>query len=187
MALTTLDPRTALIAVDLQKGVLALPAVAQAAAGVVQRSADLADAFRARGLPVVLVNVDGFAPGRREHDAMKGPPPAGWTELAPGLRAQASDWRVTKRSPGAFTATGLEARLKDAGVTQVVVAGVSTGIGVETTGRQAYELGFNVTFAIDAMVDGDAAVHANSIERVFPRFGETGTCAQIAALLARFA
>lgn len=183
MPLTMLDPRSALIVIDLQYGLVALP-MAHPIAAVIARCAALADAFRRRGLPVVLVNTDGAAPGRREQNAVGTERPPGWSDLVPELGARSHDHRVTKRSPGAFTATGLEAYLHAGGITQVVIGGIATGTGVETSARQAYELGFNVALAIDAMSDMDAMVHANSATRIFPRIGETGTVDEIVRLLA---
>jgi len=90
---------------------------------------------------------------------------------------------VTKYTPGAFTNTGLEAHLRALGVTQVVIVGVATSNGVEVTARQAYELGFNVTLATDAMTDRSADAHTYSITRVFPRIGETGTTLEIIDLI----
>ena len=90
---------------------------------------------------------------------------------------------MTKHTPGAFTHTGLEALLNRLGVTQVVVVGVATSNGVEVTARQAYELGFNVTLATDAMTDPRPDAHAWSLTRVFPRIGETGTTQEIIELL----
>ena len=90
---------------------------------------------------------------------------------------------VTKRSWGAFTNTGLYERLKKLGVTQVVIGGVATSIGVESTARQAHEHGFHVTLAVDAMTDMNPDAHHNSITRIFPRLGETGTTDEIIELL----
>ena len=90
---------------------------------------------------------------------------------------------MTKKTWGAFTDTGLADTLKAQGVTQVVLCGVATSIGVESTARQAFELGFNVTLAIDAMTDLNADAHANSIARIFPRLGETGTAQEIIDLI----
>ncbi len=90
---------------------------------------------------------------------------------------------MTKRSWGAFTNTGLEARLKALHVTQLVIAGVSTGTGDEATARQAYELGFNVILATDAMTDRRQEAHEHSVNNVFPRLGETGTSREIIDLL----
>jgi nicotinamidase-related amidase len=101
------------------------------------------------------------------------------------LNAQPNDLLVTKRTWGAFTNTDLEALLKALGVTQVVVAGVATSMGVESTARHAYELGFNVTLAVDAMTDLSLEAHDNSVTRIFPRLGETGSTREIVDLLDR--
>ena len=183
MALTILDTNTALLVVDLQKGIVGLTPD-QPIADVVDRARALIDAFRRQGLPVVLINVAGGAPGRTEQprpnlDAL----PEGWTDLIPQLDRQPGDIVVTKRTWGAFASTDLEQRLKAIGVTQVVVLGVATGTGVEATARQAYEQGFNVTLAIDAMADRRPEAHDYSISNVFPRLGETGTSQEIIDLL----
>jgi nicotinamidase-related amidase len=182
MALTTLDPDTALIVVDLQKGLMGLPVIHPMGAILGQTRA-LADAFRQRGLPVVLVSVAGGAPGRTEKPRRALPRSESWTDLVPELNRQPSDIVVTKRSWGAFASTDLEARLKARDVTQVVIAGVATGTGVESTARQAYEQGFNVTLALDAMTDLSPEAHDHSIRNVFPRLGETGKTRQIIDLL----
>ena len=183
MPVTTLDPITALIVIDLQKGIAALT-TAHPAAAVIANARALAGAFRARGLPVVLVNVDGGAPGRVEQIRHPGARPADWSELVPELDPQPGDLRITKRTWGAFSHTGQEARLRAAGATQVVVAGISTSAGVESTARQAHECGFNVTLATDAMTDLDPEAHRHSVARIFPRIGETGTTGEILQLLA---
>jgi nicotinamidase-related amidase len=178
MTVTTLDPKTALIVIDLQKGIVSFPTV-HPIGEVVERSRSLADAFRQRGLPVVLVNVTGGAPGRTERGHSLEGLPADWADLVPELNAQPNDVLITKKTWGAFTNTGLEARLKALGVTQLVISGVSTSIGVESTARHAYELGFNVTLAVDAMTDMRREAHDDSIAHIFPRLGETGTAREI--------
>jgi nicotinamidase-related amidase len=70
-------------------------------------------------------------------------------------------------------------------VTQVVLAGVATGTGVEATARQAYEAGFNVTLAVDAMTDVRPEAHEYSLRHVFPRLGETGSTQDVLDLLAK--
>ncbi len=182
MALTTLDSNTALIVIDLQKGIAGLPTV-HPIAGVLDSTRALADAFRERDLPVVLVNVTGGAPGRTEQPRHALPRPQGWADLVPELNQQPSDIVVTKRTWGAFSNTDLETLLKAREVTQVVITGVATGTGVEATARQAYEAGFNVTIAIDAMTDLRREAHDYSIRNVFPRLGETGTTQEIIELL----
>jgi nicotinamidase-related amidase len=183
MTATTLDPRTALVIIDLQKGLAGYPTV-HPFETIVANAATLAAQFRSRGLPVVLVNAAGGAPGRTEQPPrLAGARAADWLELLPELGRQEKDMLVTKTTWGAFASSDLAARLKSAGVTQVVLAGVATSIGVESTAREAFGLGFNVTLAVDAMTDLDADAHANSIARIFPRLGETGTTSEIVALL----
>ena len=152
MTVSALDTKIALLVVDLQKGIVGLP-TAHPIAGVMTNAVKLLKAFRRHGLPVVLINVDGGAPGRTEQARPRVEMPVGWTELAPELDRQPGDHAVTKRTWGAFTNTGLEQYLKQAGVTQVVITGVATSSGVESTARHAHELGFNVALAIDAMTD----------------------------------
>jgi nicotinamidase-related amidase len=152
---------------------------------VVRSTKTLLSEFRARGLPVVLVNVAGRPPGRTEQPARMGQPPKGWEELIPELEQTPSDHVVTKRTPGAFTNTGLEEHLKRQGVTQVVVVGVATSNGVEVTARQAFEAGFNVTVATDAVSDANPEAHAYALAKVFPRIGETGTTKELVDLLGR--
>lgn len=186
MNATILDPKTALIVVDLQKGIVPRPSEPPMDA-VVKHAVALAEAFRERDLPVVLVNVAGAAPGRTEQP--RGPMrlPADWTDLIPELNQRPKDHVVTKHTRGAFTNTGLEAHLRALGVTQVVIAGIATSSGVEVTASQAHELGFNVTLAIDAMTDARADAHAYSLTRVFPKIGETGTTRDIIDLLEKSA
>jgi nicotinamidase-related amidase len=183
MSLSTLDEKAALVVIDLQKGIVSLPTV-HPIAEVVGRAGLLATAFRHHGLPVVLVNATGVAPGRTEQSPrVRGAFPADFAELVPELKRQPQDHVVTKRTWGAFTNTDLEAHLRKLGVTQVVIAGVATSIGVESTARQAYELGFNVTLAIDAMTDLSMEAHDNSIGKIFPRLGERGATEEIIGLL----
>ena len=183
MALTALDPKTALIVIDLQKGIVGYP-VAHPIEGVIARSRALSDAFRARGLPVVLVNVTGGATGRTEQPRRDmSALPDDFAELIPELGSQPDDILITKRTWGAFARTDLESRLKALGVTQVVISGIATGTGVEATARQAYEQDFNVTLAIDAMTDTRSDAHDYSVINVFPRLGETGCTNDIIALL----
>lgn len=185
MALSTIDPTTALILVDLQKGIVGLP-VAQPATEVIGNAVRLADAFRERELPVVLVRADGRAPGRTERSLGSGATelPPDWADLVPELNQRNTDHEVVKRTWGAFTNTGLHEYLRNHEATQVVVGGVATSAGVESTARQAHELGYHVTFATDAMTDLDAAAHEHSITRVFPAVGETGTTDDVLEMLA---
>jgi nicotinamidase-related amidase len=185
MTLTTIDLKTALVVIDLQKGLAATPTV-HPFDEIVRQSANLATAFRRRGLPVVLVNVAGAAPGRTDAGPFRPDgftPPPDWSELVDELRPQPGDYRVTKMRAGAFHGTTLDAHLRDLGVTQVVVTGVATTMGVEGTARAAHEHGYHVVLATDAMTDRDADAHHNSVTRIFPRLGETATTAEILDML----
>lgn len=184
MSFTALDPKTALVVIDLQNGIVALP-TAHPVERVVRNAVKLIDAFRVRGLPVVLVNVAGIPPGRTEQARRSGELSADWIALIPELGRQPGDHLVTKHSPGAFSRTDLETRLRSLGVTQVVVVGVSTSQGVEVTARQAFELGFHVSLPTDAMTDLQADAHDWSTTRVFPRIAETGTTDEMLALIER--
>lgn len=174
MPLTQLDSNAALIVIDLQKGIVSFP-LAQPAKEIVSRSTQLAKAFRERGLPVVLVNVTGRAPGRTDagRPAMSFPPD--WTDLVPELEQQPTDILVSKQSFGAFIGTGLHDKLRGLGVTQVFLAGIATSAGVEATARSAFDYGYNVVFVVDAMTDRDEEVQRVTVEKIFPRLGECDT------------
>ncbi|MGE4259735.1 isochorismatase family protein [Shewanella sp.] len=183
MAFSKLDPNTALIVIDLQYGIVALPTCGDASA-VVTVSAQIVQAFRQQQRPVVLVNVAGRAPGRTELPARAGQQPDNWATLVPELQPASTDMLITKHNWGAFINTDLHQQLQALGITQVVVIGIATSMGVESTARQAFELGYNVALVTDAMTDLNQETHNNSIQRVFPRLGETGTAAELLALLA---
>jgi nicotinamidase-related amidase len=182
MPLTTLDPKPALVVIDLQKGILAFPAV-HPVDQIVQRAASLATAFRRHRLPVVLVNATGGAPGRTDVSRPAVTPPPDWADLVEELDTQPDDHLITKQRWGAFHGTPLDARLRDLGVTQIVLAGVATSLGVESTARSAHEHGYHVVLATDAMTDREAAAHDNSIGRIFPRLGQTATTTEILEML----
>jgi nicotinamidase-related amidase len=174
MPITRLDTTAALVVIDLQKGVVGLP-TAHPTGEITSRTAQLARAFRALGLPVVLVNAMGVAPGRTDASRPKLSFPADWTELIPELEQQPSDHIVTKQRWGAFLGTSLDDYLRQRGVTQIFLTGIATSIGVESTARSAYDLGYNVVLVVDAMTDMSADAHRHSVETIFPRLGETDT------------
>ncbi|MGW7257270.1 hydrolase [Streptomyces sp. NPDC054834] len=191
MALTALDPRTALVAIDLQNGIVGMPTQPHTGPDVVARTAELADAFRAHGLPVVLVRVS-FAPdwadavpGRTERQARGLTFPEGWDTVVDELSGHPGDIRVTKHNWSAFHGTDLDVQLRRRGVTQIVLTGIATSIGVESTARDAYAHGYHVTLATDAMADSDPEAHRGSVERIFPRLGESGTTAEVLELLTK--
>jgi nicotinamidase-related amidase len=173
MALTQLDEKAGLIVIDLQKGITGF---VDSSAEIVGKSAELAKAFRAKGLPVVLVNVAGRAPGRTEAGLPKGLTFApDWAELVPELGQQENDLLVTKHRVGAFLGTNLDELLRERGVTQVFLTGIATGSGVESTARSAYDLGYHVVFVVDAMADRDEEIHRHCVTKGFPKLGEMET------------
>jgi nicotinamidase-related amidase len=172
--LTKLDPIPTLILIDLQKGIVGLP-TAHPSSEIVERSARLARAFRERGLPVVLVNVTGRAPGRTGFTRPMPPFPPDWSELVSELDQQPGDILITKQRVGAFIGTALDEELRRRGVTQVFLAGVATSAGVEATARSAYDHGYHVVLVEDAMTDMDPEAHRYSVEKTFPRLGEIDT------------
>jgi len=191
MPVTTLDPKTALVVIDMQRGIMQL-STAHPSSVVLERVVELVDAFRAAGLPVVLVNV-GFSEDRA--DALKPRAdaqmparalPADFSQLVDELHADpARDILITKHQWGAFYGTGLDLQLRRRGVTGIVLCGIATSIGVESTARSAYEHGYNQTFASDAMTDMFQDAHDNALTRIFPRMGEVDTTASILASLRR--
>ncbi|MGC5165517.1 isochorismatase family protein [Luteimicrobium sp. DT211] len=189
MSLSTIDPKSALVVIDLQNGIASMPTQPHAADDVIERTVRLAEAFRARDLPVVLVRVSfsgpDAVPGRTEaaRDAGPGAPrPEGWDQIVDVL-APLGDALVTKHNWGAFHGTDLDVQLRRRGVTQVVLTGIATSIGVESTARAAHEHGYHVAVVTDAVADRSAEVHDHSVAQIFPRLGETGTTDEVLALL----
>ena len=182
MPLSQLDQNAALIVIDLQKGVLGMQ-TAHPTADILARSAELAAAFRAKSLQVVLVNVAGRAPGRTSNPRTFNPPP-GWEELAPELNAGSADIRITKYNIGAFHGTGLDMQLRRRGVTQIVLTGVATSSGVEATARAAYDHGYNVVSVSDAMSDRDPVAHDHAVAVQLAKIGEVATTDEVLAKLA---
>src|SRR5271154_1699889 len=174
MPLTKLDATAALVVIDLQKGIVSVPAV-HPLEEIVGRTAQLAREFRERGLPVVLVNVTGRAPGRTDAGAPKFSFPADWAELVSELEQRPDDHIVSKQRWGAFIGTSLDEYLRQRGVAQVFLTGVATSAGVESTARSAYDYGYNVVLVTDAMTDRSDDAHRHSVEKIFPRLGETDT------------
>ncbi|HTC75982.1 MAG TPA: isochorismatase family cysteine hydrolase [Edaphobacter sp.] len=182
MPLTKLDATAALIVIDLQKGVIAMPTV-HPISDIVSRSAQLARAFRRRGLPVVLVNVTATAPGRTDVGKSHVTITPDFAELIAQLERQPDDLVVSKQRIGAFIGTSLNDLLRSRGVTQVFLTGVATGSGVEATARSAYDYGYNVVLVVDAMTDRNPEAHRHSVEITFPKVGETDTTSNVLKLL----
>ncbi|MBY8087062.1 isochorismatase family protein [Vibrio fluvialis] len=182
MAITQLDKTTALIVIDLQCGIVALPPQ-HTVPGVIEQANRLIDVFHRQQRPVVLVNVAGGAPGRTDQKLGSHSVPDNWATLVDELHCQDDDILITKRTWGAFMHTDLHQQLQALGVTQVVIVGIATSIGVESTARQAFELGYHVTLCTDAMTDLNLDNHQHAVSAIFPRLAETGTTQDVLALL----
>jgi 3-hydroxyisobutyrate dehydrogenase-like beta-hydroxyacid dehydrogenase/nicotinamidase-related amidase len=183
----TLDPATtALVLIDLQNGIVAMPLAPRTGAEVVDRAAALATALRQAGALVVLVRVatspDG---GDALRPATDLPPPASvaraadWAELVPSIRRPASDIVITKRQWGAFHGTELDLQLRRRGIRTIVLAGIATNIGVESTARAAFEHGYDQVFVEDAMAAPSAEAHALVLRTIFPRIGKLRTADEV--------
>ncbi|GLY07535.1 MULTISPECIES: isochorismatase family protein [Actinoplanes] len=204
MPVSTIDPRTALVVVDVQRRILAAPLAPHSAADVVARSIALAEAFRSRGLPVILLRdvaspqdatstrIDARRPAPAPADATTATPAPAPAKVSPEVRAGEllveglatdDDLVIDKHTWGGFHGTGLDLRLRRRGITQVVLTGVATSLGVESTARAAHEHGYHVTLAVDALTDIDPEAHRNSVERIFPKMAESATTAELIALL----
>ena len=169
--------KTALVVIDLQKGITGRQTVPYAPDVVVKNAAALAEAFRKNGMPVFLVRVRPSADGK---DALRPAadaamqfqtPPPDWADIVAEMGPKQSDFVITKHQWGAFYGTELDLELRRRAVTTIVLCGISTNIGVESTARFAYEYGYNQIFAEDAMAAMSAEEHMFTVGRTFPRIG----------------
>lgn len=179
-----LDSRTtALVTIDLQNGIVARTLEPHSAAEVMERSARLAEAFRAKGAPVVYVNVNVAdfleLPTDTPRPDSSTPPPPSASELAPASGYREGDLRVTKRQWGAFGSTNLAEMLRERNVDTIVLTGVATNFGVESTAREATGLGFAVVTVEDACSTIDAELHKFPFENIFPRLGRVRSTEQV--------
>jgi nicotinamidase-related amidase len=172
-----LDPNCALVLIDLQEGIARRDTAPHGGGDVVSRSAALAAAFRARGLPVVLVTVGwaaDMADAPRQKHAAVIPAPAdlvAFATIVPELGRQPGDIEVRKHQWGAFHGTDLDVQLRRRGVSQIVLAGIATNMGVESTARAAWEHGYSIVFAEDATSSFSTEMHRFAFEHIFPRLG----------------
>ncbi len=186
----SLDPQhTALVLIDLQHGIVAMPVKPHAAAQVVENARRIAEAFRRKAATVVYVRVDlgNMRPLTVDlsfSNPNAPPPPALASELVPEAGFQDGDLLITKRHWSAFGQTELESILRARGVETVVLGGIATNFGVESTARQAVSHGFQVVVAEDACSSLDAAAHQFANERIFPLIGRVRSSQEILDALA---
>ena len=180
-----IDPAsTALVLIDLQNGIVSRSPVPHSSADVLAHSASLASALRIKGGTIVYVHVDFYGminlpADAPTHDPNAAPPPPTAMELAAGCGIADGDLRVTKRSWGAFYGTDLDQHLRRRNIRTIVLGGIATNIGVESTARDAFDRGYQLVFAEDAMSSNSPEAHAFAIKTIFPRMGRVRSTAEI--------
>jgi nicotinamidase-related amidase len=192
MADLALDPSTtALVLIDLQRGIVAGTTVPHAAKDVVARAVKLVAACRSRGVTIVLVHVD---PGpnwilvpRPEADQPRPPTQLSddWAAFVPEMTPQQGDVVITKHQPNAFYGTDLELQLRRRGLRTILLGGISTNVGVEATARAAHERGFEQVFVDDVMAAREEVLHTHSVTRIFPTLGRVRSLDAVLAALTK--
>jgi len=185
------DPRrTAVVVIDLQKGIVGFPGNPHSAENVIANTVALLDAARSMGAQPILVHVgrspdggDGLQVASDQPMRAAGSMPPDWSELIPELNRQPNDIVILKRQWGAFYGTDLDLQLRRRSLSTIILCGIATEFGVESTARDAYERGFEQVFAEDAMTARNAESHTNSIANIFPRMGRVRSTAEIVAAL----
>jgi nicotinamidase-related amidase len=180
---------TAMVMVDLQKGI-ARGTAPHAADDVVARAAAIAAALRAAGGTVIWVHVDNAEDGadrlRPVTDAPAGgdrPKAPDHADLMPGLDVQPSDVIVTKRGWGSFYGTDLDLQLRRRGIRTVILGGISTNIGVESTAREAFDHNYQLVLVEDAMTCRRAEEHEHTLRTVYTKIGRIRSTADVLAAL----
>jgi len=187
----TFEPRsTALVLIDLQKGIVSRPLDPYDAKTVVTNSVRLANALAKAGGLVVPVHVAFSSDdGDRLKTAVDSPAPGGampadWSELVPEIAALKATVVITKRNWSAFHGTELDLQLRRRGIKTMILGGIATNFGVESTARDAWQHGYEVIIAEDASSSsGGAGMHAFAIEKILPRLGRIRTTGEILAAL----
>lgn len=181
-----LDPATtALVLIDLQHGIAGTPTQPRAAAEVVAHAAELARRFREKRALVVLVRVDPgpngelFPSPQADVPRQVRAPSPEWSRIVPELGPEPGDVVVTKHQPNAFYGTDLEIHLRRRGIRTIVLGGISTNVGVESTARAAHERGFEQVLVEDAMAAREADLHELATKRFFPTIGRVRSTREV--------
>jgi nicotinamidase-related amidase len=181
----------ALVAVDFQEGILRVPFVPHSANAVLENTVRLAQSFRRIGAPVAFTRVTwatDFADALKQtvDRPLPMPPgglPADWADLSGELGVAPNDIVITKRQWNAFHGTELDLQLRRRGIKTVVLSGIATNMGVESTARTAYELGYQLVFAEDAISSVAAGMHEFAAQTIFPMIGTVRSTEEIIAAL----
>ena len=149
--------KTAIVVIDLQKGITSRETQPYSAKTVIENTAQLLKVFRKNNMPVFLVRVASSPDQKDRLNVITdttwsgGQMPADWSALVPELGKEDSDFVITKKQWGAFYGTELDLQLRRRKIDTIVLCGIATCMGVESTARFAYEYGYNQIFAEDAM------------------------------------
>ncbi|HTY39208.1 MAG TPA: hydrolase [Bacteroidota bacterium] len=179
--------KTALVVIDLQKGIVGIQSEPHSSGTVVENAAKLAKEFRKNGMPVFLVRVTPSPDGKDGLQPMTdNKPPAmnrapDWADIVPELGPEPADHVITKRQWGAFYGTELDLQLRRRGIDTIVLCGISTNIGVESTARFAFEYGYQQIFVEDASSSRSKEDHEHTFRTTFTRLGRIRTTAEIVA------
>jgi nicotinamidase-related amidase len=182
----TFNPQqTALVLIDLQKGILNMKGAPYDSSTVLSNAVRLIERFHEQQALVVLVHVGYSEDG---HDAINVPTdasrtardlPDDWMEFPPELTPQKQDLVITKRQWGAFYGTALDMQLRRRGIDTLVMGGIATNIGVESTARDAYERNYAQVFAEDAMTSMSTEAHGFSVEHILKRIGRVRSTEEV--------
>jgi nicotinamidase-related amidase len=181
---TILDPRTtAVVMIDLQNGVLGLSLLPHPAPKVLESASKLAGRFRHAGATVVWVRAC-WSPDlgdalRQPVDKPMALPADGFPAKLPEGLTEPSDLVITKRQWGAFYGTELDLQLRRRGVRTIVLGGVATNFGVESTARDAWERGYEIVIAEDVTSSLSAELHDFSMQHILPHIAVISSSAAI--------
>lgn len=181
--------RRALVVIDLQEGILPFAGGPWCADHVVNKAATLARHCRQKDIPVFLVRVgwsSDFADALQQPVDSANPPhslPDNWLRFPLALAQEERDIVITKRQWGAFYGTELELQLRRRGIDTLILCGIATNIGVESTARHAWELGFSLIIAEDACSAASQEQHQSSMRYIFPRIARVRSTEEIVAAL----
>lgn len=183
-----LDPKkTALVLIDLQNAIVGRDTRPYTAGEVVERSRTLAEAFRSKGAPVIYVRVvigEILPVPADETMAMPKDIPASASEIAAAAGMQSGDLLITKRHWGAFAQTNLEQELRSRGIETIVLAGIATNMGVESTLRQGTGLGFAFVTVEDACSTFSQEMQDFAFKAIFPRLSHVRNTQQVLEAIA---
>jgi len=186
-SLSILNPETtALVLIDLQQGIVSMSTKPLTAGQVIENAQKLTEVFHKAKAQVILVHVAGAPDGKDmlhpesdEPMMRRGNMPKDWADIVQQLTPSGNDLLITKRQWGAFYGTELDLELRRRRIKTIILGGIATNFGVESTARDAYERGYDLIFAVDAMAARTKADHEFAITRIFPRIGRIRSTKEI--------